>query len=405
MLKLRMFLMGLLVGGGGLYCADRYHIVQTRDGLIVVRRAVPVYLRSTYSDVRNWTETKWSQYPELTSALLQAGYHNVLSGVRSEAAFSPRTLPADATGFSRSSAESPFPWWRRLGDESPSLPTPEPPPATTPPTPTSSPPPTIGAARSEPLVEEDSLLERLTRQLREGAAIASPAERTAGLRERPLTRQPISPPAGSPQAPVQNNVVTPPPPDRAALPTRALPADQSPSIRAAALEQMPAPQEAVRGETLPEGTIAAVAAPDEPKHRPDDPPAASGSTPALAPPQEGVGGIRSGEKIVSRDLGASHPVPLPLSGGEASAGSLSGEELSESAAEAWRPLGENWTRPVLRESVQPTVPSGGSANGNRLPVEVDAGRLRERIPPSVQEGWRSIAPSSSASGRAIPTGG
>lgn len=373
MLKLRMFLMGLLIGGGGLYCADRYHMVQTQDGLIVVRRAVPVYLRSTYADVRSWTESKWSQYPDLTSALLQAGYHNVLSGGRREGVFSPRGFSADTTGFSRSSGEAPLPWWRRAGDESPSLPPPETPPAAQP-APTSSPPPTIGAARSAPLVEEDSLLERLTRQLREGAATVPPAERTTGLRERPLTRQPISTPAAPPPAPAQN-AVSPPPPDRAALPPSTRPSDLLPSIHAAGLEQVPASRNAAEGEAPPAEAIAASAVP----------------VASANPPDEG--------QPVRSDLATRTPL-----GEAAGSAGASREERPAADAESWR-AAENWSRPVLREaSVHTTIPAGASAEGNRVPVEVDASRLRERIPSSVQEGWRSIAPSSSASGRAALTG-
>lgn len=377
MLKLRMFLMGLFLGGGGLYCADRYHVVQTRDGLIVVRRAVPVYLRSTYADVRSWTESKWSQYPELTSALWQAGYHNVLSGGGGDAAFAPRGLPADEAGYSRSSAESPLPWWRRPQGESSSSPaaTPAAPGATTAAPPASSPPPTLGASRSAPLVEEDSLLERLTRQLREGAAAAPPAERSTGLRERPLTRQPISPPAAPPLTPA-HNAVPPPSPDRAALPPPSQPAHQIPSIHAAALGQVLPPRGALAGsETIGEA-IAAGAVPAAPADRPDEGPASPSSVSTLSPPG-GAGGVSSAAR----------------------------DEQSESETESWRSVAENWSRPVLREaSVQTTARSGVSAESRRVPVDIDASRLRERVPASVQEGWRSIAPSS-ASDRTAPAGG
>jgi hypothetical protein len=81
------------------------------------------------------------------------------------------------------------------------------------------------------------------------------------------------------------------------------------------------------------------------------------------------------------------------------------DERSESETESWRSVAENWSRPVLREaSVQTTAPYGVSAEGRRVPVDLDTSRLRERVPASVQEGWRSIAPSS-ASGRTEPAGG
>ena len=73
MFGIRTFLVGLLAGAcGGLFAAN-YHVVRTVDGVVVVPRTQRPPLRSSYVDVRTWSQAMWSNHPEVTEALTADG--------------------------------------------------------------------------------------------------------------------------------------------------------------------------------------------------------------------------------------------------------------------------------------------------------------------------------------------
>ncbi len=73
MFGIRTFLCGLLVGTcGGLFVAN-YHVVNTPQGVVVVPRNQRPPLRSSYVDIRSWSEAMWTNHPEVTQALIADG--------------------------------------------------------------------------------------------------------------------------------------------------------------------------------------------------------------------------------------------------------------------------------------------------------------------------------------------
>ncbi len=73
MFGFRLFLFGLLVGAcGGLFAAN-YHVVNTAQGVVVVPRTQRPPLRSSYVDIRHWSQAMWTNHPEVTQALIADG--------------------------------------------------------------------------------------------------------------------------------------------------------------------------------------------------------------------------------------------------------------------------------------------------------------------------------------------
>ncbi|WP_437188157.1 hypothetical protein SH668x_001587 [Planctomicrobium sp. SH668] len=69
---------GLTVGSVGTLLATHYHLVRTDERFIVVSRSQQVPLRSTYADVRSWTQEAWEKVPELKEAVIKAGREDLL---------------------------------------------------------------------------------------------------------------------------------------------------------------------------------------------------------------------------------------------------------------------------------------------------------------------------------------
>ena len=73
MFGIKMFLGGILVGTcGGLFVAN-YHVVNSPQGIVVVPRTQRPPLRSTYVDIRSWSQAMWANHPEVTQALIADG--------------------------------------------------------------------------------------------------------------------------------------------------------------------------------------------------------------------------------------------------------------------------------------------------------------------------------------------
>jgi hypothetical protein len=73
MFGIRVFLFGLLVGAcAGLFVAN-YHVVNTPQGVVVVPRSQRPPLRSSYVDIRSWSQAMWTNHPEVTQALVADG--------------------------------------------------------------------------------------------------------------------------------------------------------------------------------------------------------------------------------------------------------------------------------------------------------------------------------------------
>ncbi len=72
-----LFLLGLVVGGGTVFAAFRWHFVRTEAGWHVVRNGGSS-LDVCYADVREWTASDWAEHPRLAAALTDAGHGDVV---------------------------------------------------------------------------------------------------------------------------------------------------------------------------------------------------------------------------------------------------------------------------------------------------------------------------------------
>lgn len=72
------FLLGLLLGGGAMFAAFRWHAVRADDGWHWVRNGGSS-LGDCYADVRNWTANDWAAHPRLTAALYEGGQGDVVT--------------------------------------------------------------------------------------------------------------------------------------------------------------------------------------------------------------------------------------------------------------------------------------------------------------------------------------
>ncbi len=78
MFGIRPFLCGLLAGAcGGLFVTN-FHVVNTPEGVVVVPRTQQPPLRSSYVDIRNWSEAMWANHPEVTAALVADGRSSLI---------------------------------------------------------------------------------------------------------------------------------------------------------------------------------------------------------------------------------------------------------------------------------------------------------------------------------------
>lgn len=68
---LTVFLLGALLGAGGMFVGQGCHILRTGDGFELVRKVRPGFAL-TYVDVRDYEVEDWLAHPELAQAVLEA---------------------------------------------------------------------------------------------------------------------------------------------------------------------------------------------------------------------------------------------------------------------------------------------------------------------------------------------
>jgi hypothetical protein len=78
MRKLLLFVMGMMVGAGLMAFAFKYHVVYSKDGLVLVPKQ-PAALSDSYVDVRNWKPTDWQSHPEFVHSLISHGRSDLIS--------------------------------------------------------------------------------------------------------------------------------------------------------------------------------------------------------------------------------------------------------------------------------------------------------------------------------------
>ena len=75
--KLRWFICGLLLGCGLVYVTQRYHVLRTSSGLVVVPKLTASF-KETVVDVRNFGHLEWSQHKKLVAAILRNNQEHLL---------------------------------------------------------------------------------------------------------------------------------------------------------------------------------------------------------------------------------------------------------------------------------------------------------------------------------------
>ena len=71
MKRLSGFLVGVVVGGGLVFGAQRYHVLRTEQGLEVVPKLSGNF-SDCYVDIRKFSSDDWSQHKELAAAIIGA---------------------------------------------------------------------------------------------------------------------------------------------------------------------------------------------------------------------------------------------------------------------------------------------------------------------------------------------
>src|SRR5437868_15293362 len=77
MKRLMSLVLGIAVGGAGVYMGMKNHFVRTQDGVVMVPK-IETSLTDTYVDLRNFGVEDWAQHKELVEALVAAKKENLL---------------------------------------------------------------------------------------------------------------------------------------------------------------------------------------------------------------------------------------------------------------------------------------------------------------------------------------
>jgi hypothetical protein len=75
--RLNAFLVGVIVGGGAVFGALKYHVVRSEDGLHLVPK-VSSSFEEVYVDVRQFGPSEWTEHKSLAVALLQADKEHLI---------------------------------------------------------------------------------------------------------------------------------------------------------------------------------------------------------------------------------------------------------------------------------------------------------------------------------------
>jgi hypothetical protein len=212
-MSLKSLVGGALLGGGALYFAQQYHVVQHADGLELIARTQAPSLASSYLDVRGWGPSEWAEYPDVTAALVQAERVDLIYGGAVDGAVDsvtqPFGQPGGATGGPALTSPPVIHLDPELSSTSAAM------------TRTTSP---------STVADDDSLIGRLSRQLQQQSATPAPQQAPPPERVRePATNRPAQPFVDSPLPQGQ---------DRAAIDTPATEDAWTPSIHSTGLERI-----------------------------------------------------------------------------------------------------------------------------------------------------------------------
>ena len=80
---LTTFFLGMVVGGGGVFFAQKVHVLRTEQGVEFVPKLTTGF-SETYVDVRQFSAGDWENHKELAAAIVHAKKEYILSGSASE---------------------------------------------------------------------------------------------------------------------------------------------------------------------------------------------------------------------------------------------------------------------------------------------------------------------------------
>ena len=77
MKRIGPFFFGMIVGGGLVFGALRYHVVRTNEGFELIPKATAT-LGETFVDVRRFGASEWAEHKDLAMALMRADKSHVV---------------------------------------------------------------------------------------------------------------------------------------------------------------------------------------------------------------------------------------------------------------------------------------------------------------------------------------
>jgi hypothetical protein len=84
MKRLSGFLLGVVVGGGLVFGAQRYHVLRTEQGFEVVPK-LSANFTDCYVDIRNFSPDDWSEHKALAAAIIGAKKESIFHGSAADA--------------------------------------------------------------------------------------------------------------------------------------------------------------------------------------------------------------------------------------------------------------------------------------------------------------------------------
>ena len=102
--RLTGVLLGVILGGGIVFCAFQFHLVRTVDTWLFVPKP-QASLGDAYVDIRNWTAVDWTEHPAFARALMEHGRGDLVQRSVSQGLFQDLFRQFDGAARNDSSTE------------------------------------------------------------------------------------------------------------------------------------------------------------------------------------------------------------------------------------------------------------------------------------------------------------
>ena len=77
MRRMTALLLGIVLGAVAVYCAFEFHVLNTAQGHLVVRKQRST-LADTYVDIRSWGSKEWDAHPALSASVVSGGHAEIV---------------------------------------------------------------------------------------------------------------------------------------------------------------------------------------------------------------------------------------------------------------------------------------------------------------------------------------